>query len=127
PDHCSILVDRRTLPGETDAGVRRELQALLRKRGLSALLTGTKLYPCLPLETDPRLPLVAGFLSCTGQRKPAGVHYYCDASVLARAGIPSVAFGPGDIAQAHTRDEWIETASLERARAILTGFLQNLA
>ena len=51
--------------------------------------------------------------------QPAGVHYFCDASVLADGGIPSVVFGPGDIAQAHTADEWISLASLERGKELL--------
>jgi len=46
--------------------------------------------------------------------------------VLARGGIPSIVFGPGDIAQAHTADEWISLASLERARALLLRFLRSL-
>ena len=29
PNRCEILIDRRTIPGETDAGVRRELAAML--------------------------------------------------------------------------------------------------
>jgi acetylornithine deacetylase/succinyl-diaminopimelate desuccinylase-like protein len=37
-----------------------------------------------------------------------------------------VLFGPGDIAQAHTADEWISLRSLERATAILSRFLQAL-
>ena len=36
------------------------------------------------------------------------VPFGTDASTIAEAGIPAVVFGPGDIAQAHTRDEWIE-------------------
>ena len=39
---------------------------------------------------------------------------------------PSVVFGPGDIAQAHTRDEWISIASLDRGTAILERFLRTL-
>src|SRR2546426_2213709 len=31
PDRCLISVDRRTVPGETEAGVRREIKALLQK------------------------------------------------------------------------------------------------
>jgi acetylornithine deacetylase len=54
------------------------------------------------------------------------VHYFCDAAVLARGGIPSIVFGPGDIAQAHTADEWISLASLDRAKAMLVRFLQSL-
>ena len=45
-----------------------------------------------------------------------GVRYFCDASVLARGGIPSVVFGPGDIAQAHTADEWISLRAGARHR-----------
>jgi acetylornithine deacetylase/succinyl-diaminopimelate desuccinylase-like protein len=37
-----------------------------------------------------------------------------------------VVFGPGDIAQAHTADEWIARGSLERATALLTRFLRSL-
>ena len=60
------------------------------------------------------------------QREAAGVDFFCDASVLAQAGTPSIVFGPGDIAQAHTADEWIATASLERGTRILSQFLQAL-
>jgi acetylornithine deacetylase/succinyl-diaminopimelate desuccinylase-like protein len=126
PDHCIILVDRRTLPGETEEGVRREIGKLLRKHRLKAECADDKLAPCLPLETNPKLPLVAQLLNQVGQRKPAGVHYFSDAAVLAQGGIPSVVFGPGDIAQAHTADEWVDLAQLERAKQMLTKFLRSL-
>jgi acetylornithine deacetylase/succinyl-diaminopimelate desuccinylase-like protein len=126
PDRCSIMVDRRTLPGETQASVSREIFGLLRKRKLSATLINGGSGPCLPLETNPRLPLVQRLLKSAGRGKTAGVDYFCDASVLSQAGIPSVVFGPGDIAYAHTRDEWITLRSLERAQAILVQFLRRL-
>ncbi len=126
PAHCSITIDRRTLPGETEAGVRRELKSLLREHRLRATLANTKAGPCLPLETNPRLPLVREFLRVAGGARPKGADYFCDASVLARAGIPSIVFGPGDIAQAHTDDEWISAAALERGKELLVGFLRTL-
>jgi len=126
PARCSITIDRRTLPGETDAGVWRELKSLLRERRLRATLANTKAAACLPLETDPRLPLVRQFMRIAGQPKPAGAVYFCDASVLANGGIPSVVFGPGDIAQAHTADEWISLNSLERGKDLLVNFLKSL-
>jgi acetylornithine deacetylase/succinyl-diaminopimelate desuccinylase-like protein len=52
PDRCVITIDRRTLPGETETGVRREITALLRAKRLSARISSTKLAPCLPLETS---------------------------------------------------------------------------
>jgi acetylornithine deacetylase/succinyl-diaminopimelate desuccinylase-like protein len=126
PDHCTVAIDRRTLPGETEAGVRREITALLRAHKLEADLASAKLAPALPLETDPKLPLVQQFLRCAKQTKPVGVDYFCDAAVLAAGGIPSVVFGPGDIAQAHTADEWISLAALERGKNLLLNFLKSL-
>jgi acetylornithine deacetylase/succinyl-diaminopimelate desuccinylase-like protein len=127
PDECRIEVDRRTLPGESEAAVQRELARFLARRKLKAAVANAKSAACLPLETDPKLPLVARFLKSVGQRGPAGVNYFCDASVLARGGIPSVVFGPGDIAQAHTADEWISLNSLERGKRLLLRFLTSFS
>src|SRR6185369_5690573 len=114
PDQCRISIDRRTIPGETEAGVRREIMALLHRKKLKAKLLNIRNAPCPALETDFRLPLVKQFLAHAGQTRPIGVHYFCDAAVLHNGGIPSVVFGPGDIAQAHTRDEWISLRQLEQ-------------
>lgn len=126
PDECAIEIDRRTLPGETEESVRREIQDLLKAHQLKAEFSLLKGAPCPPLETDPKLPLVQQFMASAGQKKSLGVHYFCDAAVLAGAGIPSVVFGPGDIAQAHTADEWVELEQLERARRMLVEFLHSL-
>jgi acetylornithine deacetylase/succinyl-diaminopimelate desuccinylase family protein len=126
PDSCSIKIDRRTLPGETETGVRREITALLAGKKLQAKFSSAKPVPSSPLETKTSLPLVRKFMEIAGQNKAAGVDFFCDAAVLAKAGIPSVVFGPGDIAQAHTADEWISLASLERAKEMLLRFLRSL-
>jgi acetylornithine deacetylase/succinyl-diaminopimelate desuccinylase-like protein len=127
PDGCAITIDRRTLPGETEAGVQREIAALLRAKRLSAKISSKKLAPAFPLETNPKLSLVRQFLRSAGQTRPAGVDFFCDAAVLSRGGVPSVVFGPGDIAQAHTADEWISLASLERGKDMLLHFLKSLS
>jgi acetylornithine deacetylase len=123
PDTCVITVDRRTVPGETEAGVKQEIQTLLARKKLEATFSLARTGPCFPMETSAKLPLVRQFLQSAGQRKPLGVRYFCDAAILAAGGIPSVVFGPGDIAQAHTVDEWISLRSLERATEMLVRFL----
>ena len=126
PDCCKISIDRRTLPVETDAGVKREIKKFLQSKNLSAQIADRKLAPAFPLETNHKLPLVQKFLKSTGQTKPLGVHFFCDAAILSAAGIPSVVFGPGDVAQAHTADEWISLAELERGKDLLLRFLKSL-
>jgi acetylornithine deacetylase/succinyl-diaminopimelate desuccinylase-like protein len=126
PDCCAITIDRRTLPGETEAGVKREIQKFLRSKHFSATIADKKLAPALPLETNHKLPLVQQFMKCAGQTRPLGVHFFCDAAILSAGGIPSVVFGPGDAAQAHTADEWISLAELERGKNLLLKFLKSL-
>jgi acetylornithine deacetylase len=126
PDGCVISIDRRTLPGETENSVRCEIITLLQAKKLSAKISSAKLAPALPLETNFKLPLVQTFLSAAKQNKPLGADYFCDAAVLSAGGIPSVVFGPGDIAQAHTADEWISLAELERGKNLLLRFLNSL-
>ena len=127
PDSCTIAIDRRTLPGDTESSVRREITLLLKAKKLSAKFSNAKLAPALPLETDFKLPLVQSFLRAANQTKSLGVDYFCDAAVLSAGGIPSVVFGPGDIAQAHTADEWISLAELERGKNLLLKFLKSLS
>jgi acetylornithine deacetylase/succinyl-diaminopimelate desuccinylase family protein len=126
PDHCRISIDRRTIPGETEPGVRREIKSLLQQHQLQANFLNIRNAPCPALETNPGVPLVKQFLAQVGQTRPIGVHYFCDAAVLASGGIPSVVFGPGDIAQAHTADEWISLRQLEEGTRILVRFLLSL-
>jgi len=126
PHRCVISIDRRTLPGESETGVRHEIAAFLRTNQLPARITSTKLAPAVPLETNHKLSLVRKFLQSAGQTKRLGVDFFCDAAVLSAGGIPSVVFGPGDIAQAHTEDEWVSLTELERGKNLLLQFLNSL-
>ncbi len=127
PDHCAIRIDRRTIPGERDARVKREIVRFLQEHGERVQLADTKAdEPAPPLETSPDIPLARAFLDTAGQRRAAGVDFFTDAGVLSAAGIPSVVFGPGDIAQAHTADEWLEIRQLEEATSLMGRFLSTL-
>jgi acetylornithine deacetylase/succinyl-diaminopimelate desuccinylase-like protein len=126
PDRCEILIDRRTIPPERDAQVRSEIRDFLRQNGLRFQFESAKVAVCPPLETDTGLPLVREFFRAAGQRRAFAVDFFCDAAILASGGIPSVVFGPGNIAQAHTRDEWVELGSLNRAADLLKRFLTSL-
>jgi acetylornithine deacetylase/succinyl-diaminopimelate desuccinylase-like protein len=51
------------------------------------------------------------------------MHYFDAAWLAAEGGIPSVAAGPGSIAQAHTADEWIDLDQVDKAADILCGMV----
>jgi len=126
PDVCEADLDRRTLPGESFSTINREIGEVLKKRGLKARLTNVKGYTCPAMETDPTLPMVQQLMRTVRQTKPLGVDYYCDAANIAATGVPAIVWGPGDIAQAHTADEWISIRQIERGMNVLTRFLLSL-
>lgn len=124
PGSCEIEIDRRLLPGEHPASAAEHCSRYLRDR-ISGNLAESGLEIDPPWITDPALDTspdaeparlcLAAVRAVSGQAEPVGVPYGTDASKLADAGMPSVVLGPGDIAQAHTVDEWIDVAELERA------------
>ena len=51
------------------------------------------------------------------EARPA-VDFWTEASLFARAGLPAIVLGPGNIAQAHAVDEWVSIEQLELALKI---------
>jgi acetylornithine deacetylase/succinyl-diaminopimelate desuccinylase-like protein len=121
PDLCEAAVDIRTVPGVESAGVIAGIAAQLQQRvpGLEVTLVQAP-----PLDT-PRAHPVIGRLESFGARC-VGAPWFCDAAVFARHGVPAVAMGPGSIDQAHTKDEWIAVAELERGAEFFGRFLDGL-
>ncbi len=117
PDHCEATLDIRVIPGEDPGWI----VTLLREATLGLEL---EYHGSAPLHTDPANPLVRQ-LSSLGAT-PVGAPWFCDAAVFAEKGMPSVALGPGSIAQAHTADEWISVADLEAGADFFERFLRSL-
>ncbi len=121
PDWCEIEVDRRLLPGEESVHCLDELKGLLAERlgGLDGIEFGQPWVDMPPLS--PRAsrwlePLGDAISAATGRRPDViGVPFGTDAGPLNAAGLPCVVFGPGDIAQAHTKDEWIDLEQVKLA------------
>ena len=78
-----------------------------------------------PLYTEPDHPIVKK-LTSLGSRL-SGASWFCDAAFFSVEGTPAVAVGPGSIAQAHTADEFIEVAELERGAEFFTNFLRTFS
>jgi succinyl-diaminopimelate desuccinylase len=128
PERCTITVDRRTLPAERPAEVIEEVQAAL--RDLRAREPGVKVEIGEPfaniggLDTAADLPFVRLAARIASQHggggEPVGVPYGTNAAALAERGVPTIVLGPGDIAQAHSADEWVELAQVERCAELYT-------
>ena len=65
-----------------------------------------------PLYTAVDAPLVRTALKLTGCRKPTTVAYGTDGMAFVEKMKQMIVLGPGDIAQAHTANEWIQTDQL---------------
>jgi acetylornithine deacetylase len=125
PDRCRIEVDRRLIPGETPQGALDQFRAWLRQRlGDSFPFTCSELTlraPALAAQGSEELAerLGRAIDAVRGTHRVHSVPYGTDASTIAEAGVPAVVFGPGDIAQAHTCDEWVSLDEVAQASDIL--------
>ncbi len=134
PDLCEIVLERRTMPGEKPEKVLQEFQRILdelseREEDLSASLEQMLERPGTEVPEDSRL--VQGLLEAgQGHGIPPvveGMTAWVDAALLNEIGIPAVCYGPGDIAQAHSADEWVELAQIEKCADVLESFARDLA
>lgn len=123
PDSCTIEVDRRLLPRETPEGAAREFDDYLKSHSEVAFERLPIWLACPALNSvnnkEVRHLLGAAIDSVRRRHETFAVPFGTDASTVAEANIPAVVFGPGDIAQAHTRDEWIDLAEVDAAAEIL--------
>jgi acetylornithine deacetylase len=133
PDRCTIEVDRRLLPGDDHqqafAHVAEYLRSHLPRGDWEQIefdppfLTSGALDDSINLPWGNQVGEIASQFGDYG--KIIGVNYGTDAPPLAREGIPTIVFGPGSIAQAHTADEWISIDQLELATKILERIIAN--
>jgi acetylornithine deacetylase len=121
PDRCEIDVDRRLIPGEDAARCIEEVRRLLADRpggleGVDFCEPWVNMPPLAPRAARWLDPLQDAVAAATGRRPDVmGVPFGTDAGPLSAVGLPCVVFGPGDIAQAHTRDEWIDLDQVRMA------------
>ena len=132
PDRCHLVVERRTLPGETAATVMAEVErvvAAARRRcpELDASVAAGLFRAAT--EVPVSSPLVAGLRgACSRAGIPGdvrGMTAWVDACFLNESGTPAVCFGPGSIAQAHTADEWVSVSEVRMCARVLGDFARR--
>jgi acetylornithine deacetylase len=121
PDWCEIEIDRRLIPGEVPRHALEQAKTFLGERlgGLDEVEFGRPWInmPALAPNLGDRVgPLKEAVKAVTGREpRVVGVPYGTDAGPLGAGGLPCLVFGPGDIAQAHTKDEWVEIDQVRQA------------
>lgn len=125
PDRCSIEIDRRVIGGENPAAAPEQLRKfLVEQAGIDFDFEQTPPWICepalIPTNSDEIQKLLGAAIDAErGGHRVHSVPYGTDAATLAWSGVPAVIFGPGDIAQAHTKDEWVLLDEIDQAAAIL--------
>jgi acetylornithine deacetylase len=128
PDLVVLEIDRRLVPGESPVAARAEVIDRI-----AAVCSGARVEHDVPFLESHGLPdttadpvaapwverLAAGARRRGFAATKTAARYGTNASAYASAGVPSVVWGPGSIAQAHTADEWIDLAQLDAAAAAL--------
>ena len=107
---CTLHLDLRPLPGMDLENLRHDLRERVRKSLAHSELRvhfETLFDGVPPLETAPDSRLVRETEQLTGQTAGA-VTFGTEGPYLTRLGMETVILGPGDLAQAHQPDEYIE-------------------
>jgi acetylornithine deacetylase len=123
---CRVQIERRTIPGETEAQAVREIQEIVEKLAAAdpTFRAGVRCFFARePFEVSPDAPLVQVVDRATQAvlgRQP--VHFgdtpWMDAALLAAAGTETVVIGPKG-AGAHAAEEWVDIESAAQLAEIL--------
>jgi acetylornithine deacetylase len=127
PVGCRIGFEVRALPGLDTAAIERRLVDFaeahclpeMRRVAPEAEIVIRLVNQVPPFAADATgevLPLVLRLLD---QNQTHAVSYATEAGLFQDAGVPSVVCGPGHISEAHTANEWIAVAELDKCSAFL--------
>lgn len=118
---CTLQVERRTLPGESNQEAFDEIAALVHEVDPTAEVR--LLLERSPLDTAPDAAIAVATRSaiedvCGGPVHETGVAYWMDAAIFHAAGSETVNFGPSG-AGAHEAEEWVDLASVGDCARVL--------
>jgi acetylornithine deacetylase len=125
---CSARIERRTVPGESDADVLAEIDGVLAaaradRPGLAVerrIVVSRPTFAAAPRSmVEAAVDHAAAAVLGTRPRR-TGAAFWMDAALIEEAGIPTVVIGP-DGGGAHAPEEWVDLESVVRLASILAG------
>jgi len=127
PETCNLSIERRTLPGESVEKALSEIRdacEAVRSRHTDFDARVTLSTAQLPSDVPVDSPVVKRLRGAMEREnvpvRIEGLSAWTDAALLNEAGIPTICFGPGDIALAHAAEEFVPIEEIEIATRVLT-------
>jgi len=127
PERACFTIEVRPLPGLDPQGLLEEVAAVAAAAARTVKGVG---FEFEPVETDEPLftaddeALVRWLVEETGHA-PGTVPFYTEGAFFTSMGARTVICGPGEIAQAHRVDEWVELDALEQAAQLYTKAIEE--
>jgi len=121
PDSCSIQVDRRVIPGEQRDDIVQQLAG-------NEACEVTEFYPALeePADSAASQHVANACRKVIGRADFVVAPYATNAGIYHAAGIPSLVIGPGSLAQAHTKDEFVDLNEVVRGVDLFAEIIRSL-
>lgn len=143
PSECEVYLDRRTIPGETEDAIKREMASLIegknatwevgvlnRKSWTGMGIRYEPFHPAWKIELDHTLAqaCIAAYQEQFGVA-PADFDFWdfsTNAVTPVGMGIPTIGFGPGEYKLAHMRDENCELRQILDACGFYSQLIQTI-
>lgn len=123
---CKLVIERRTVPGETESQVVGEIQTIIDKLSAADPTFKATLKILLArnaFEANPEQDVVKVLQQSANevlgeQPELVGQPYWMDTALLSDAGVETVAMGPIG-AGAHSKEEWVDLDSVVKMAEVL--------
>ncbi|KAE8144978.1 tryptophan synthase beta subunit-like PLP-dependent enzyme [Aspergillus avenaceus] len=133
PAKCTITVEFRTVPCQTQESILGDLQTILRDIAQEkpdfqyAEPRVTMTRPTQKLDSNH--PFVEKVVSCAGtvlghSHETSSAPFWCDAALLSEVGIPAIVYGPKGEGL-HGKEEWVEVESLQQLERVFIKLIEE--
>lgn len=134
PDRCVVQLEFRTIAADdpevvTDRlrGFVAEIEAEMKAEDERAHVDVEVLAAVPGLDTEADSTAVELAVALGAEASPEKVTYGTEAGQFAGSGIETVVCGPGDIAQAHAADEFVDLAQIQQCERFMTDLVAHLS
>lgn len=135
PAECRFAFEFRNLPALDPEAIFARIEHYafetllpqMRREHPNAAIEFSKIASAPGLDASEQAAITELVRALTANRETRKVAYGTEAGLFARAGVPSIVCGPGDIEQAHKPNEYVELAQLVACEGFLRKFIRSMS